>query len=243
LTCEHGGHRVPARYAELFRGARGVLRTHRGYDIGALELARGLSRKLHAPLVAATTTRLLVDLNRSADSPSVFSEWTRGLDGATRMVLLRRFHAPHRERVNREVSQALRGGGRVIHVAVHSFTPVLDGRARRADIGLLFDPRRPAEAAFCGRLRHELLVQAPELRVLFNSPYRGWTDGLATSLRRELARSRYLGIELEVNQRFALDPTHEWKRVRAAIEGALASVVAEIEFSADNALSGRRAHS
>ena len=38
----------------------------------------------------------------------------------------------------------------VLHVAVHSFTPVLHGERRNADVGLLYDPARPRERAFRG---------------------------------------------------------------------------------------------
>ena len=60
VTCEHGGNRVPKRYRRLFAGWESVLASHRGYDPGALTLARELARAFDAPLVASTVTRLLV---------------------------------------------------------------------------------------------------------------------------------------------------------------------------------------
>ena len=64
ITCEHGGNAVPAAYAALFSGHELLLETHRGWDPGALELAGQMASKFDAPLYAATTTRLLIDLNR-----------------------------------------------------------------------------------------------------------------------------------------------------------------------------------
>ena len=55
LTCEHGGNRVPAEFARLFRGKRNLLDSHRGYDPGALELARTCARRLKVPLHFATS--------------------------------------------------------------------------------------------------------------------------------------------------------------------------------------------
>ena len=48
-------------------------------------------------------------------------------------------------------------------------------------------------------------VRAPRapLAIHLNRPYRGWTDGLTSSLRRELPEDRYVGVELEVSQRLA----------------------------------------
>src|SRR5688572_18373600 len=63
VSCEHGGNRVPAAYAPLFADAADVLATHRGYDLGALEVARAFGRRLGVTPVTATTTRLVVDLN------------------------------------------------------------------------------------------------------------------------------------------------------------------------------------
>ncbi|HTO59218.1 MAG TPA: N-formylglutamate amidohydrolase, partial [Pseudomonadales bacterium] len=65
VTCEHGGHRIPPRWAALFERRRTLLESHRGWDSGALTFARKLAKALDAPLVANTTSRLLVDLNRS----------------------------------------------------------------------------------------------------------------------------------------------------------------------------------
>ena len=40
ITCEHGGNRIPPRYRDLFAGCEALLQSHRGYDPGALTLAR-----------------------------------------------------------------------------------------------------------------------------------------------------------------------------------------------------------
>jgi len=65
LSCEHAGHRVPAAYRALFRGHASVLKSHRGWDPGALDLARAIVVACNAPLLANTTSRLIVECNRS----------------------------------------------------------------------------------------------------------------------------------------------------------------------------------
>jgi predicted N-formylglutamate amidohydrolase len=200
LSCEHGGHRVPAGYRHLFEGANATLESHRGWDRGALHCARRLAKTLKAPLMAATTTRLLVDLNRSLWHPRLLSEWTTALSEPERARLLARHYHPHRQRLREAVLQAARRAP-VLHVAVHSFAPQLDGVERRADVGLLYDPARPSERRWCQRLVQWLRSEAPELSVRRNYPYLGRNDGLTTCLRRELGDRQYLGIELEINQR------------------------------------------
>ncbi|NJW55731.1 N-formylglutamate amidohydrolase, partial [Salinimicrobium sp. CDJ15-91] len=92
-------------------------------------------------------------------------------------------------------------GGEVLHISVHTFTPELEGEVRTADVGLLFDPAREEEADFCKRFQKSLFKQDKELQVKFNYPYLGIDDGFTTYLRQKFPK-QYLGIELEVNQKF-----------------------------------------
>ena len=200
VSCEHGGNRVPAGYRELFRGHEALLETHRGWDPGTAPLARDLGRAFGVEPIIADVTRLLVDLNRSAHHSRVFSELTRALPAEERRALLARHHEPHRARVADAVAAAGRPGSVVVHLGVHSFTPVLDGVERRTDLALLYDPARLRERALAERWCAGLRARLPDSRVRRNHPYRGRSDGLTTTLRRRFAPDRYVGIEIEVSQ-------------------------------------------
>lgn len=199
VTCEHGGHEVPVRLQTRFEGAEAVLRSHRGWDPGALPLAERLAVLAATPLRFATVTRLVVDLNRSPGHPRLFSEFTRFLDADERERLLARYHRPYRDEVDRLVAGWLDEGCRVVHLGVHTFTPILDGVVRDADVGLLYDPVRPRERALADAWVRGLRSRLPDLAIRRNQPYRGRSDGLTTWLRRRGAG--YLGIEIEINQR------------------------------------------
>ena len=108
VTCEHGGNRIPARYRSLFRGHDALLRTHRGYDPGALVMARDLAGALRAPLVSATVSRLLIDLNRSLGHPQLFSAATRGATAVARAGIVDRHYRPYRAEVERLVRRAVK---------------------------------------------------------------------------------------------------------------------------------------
>ncbi|MBK9388025.1 MAG: N-formylglutamate amidohydrolase [Planctomycetes bacterium] len=220
LSCEHGGNRVPARYRRAFDAPATVLASHRGWDPGALPLARRLARALRAPLFATTVTRLLVDCNRSPHHRSLHSPFAR-LDAEARLAVLAEHYEPHRTRVESAIAERIAEGARVLHVAVHSFTPVLDGVERNADIGWLYDPRRASELRIVDTLRRELERNAPALRVRRNYPYLGRTDGFPTALRRRFDERSYAGLELELNQLHARRPPF------AALVAALRSVLAE----------------
>jgi len=229
VSCEHGGNRVPPRYRELFAAAQDALDSHRGYDPGALAVARQLARTLAAPLIAATTTRLLVDLNRSPGHPKLHSEWIPASPPDLRAGIRARHYLPYRRRVEELVAGAIDRGQRVVHVSSHSFTPVLDGIVRNADVGILYDPGRPGEVALGARWIAALQARAPHLKVRRNYPYTGKSDGFCAWLRRRHTAGDYVGIELEVNQRLVTPGRAEWRSLRWAIVASLVEALGREE--------------
>jgi predicted N-formylglutamate amidohydrolase len=217
ITCEHGGNRIPASYRALFRGRRALLESHRGYDPGALAMARDLARAFGAPLVTSTISRLLVDLNRSIGHPRLFSEPIRACPAELRATIVERYYQPYRAKIEALVMRSVSHGRRVIHLSSHSFTPELDGKVRRADVGLLYHPGRRAEAALCDRWKVSLAALAPQLRVRRNYPYAGKGDGLTSHLRRRFPQASYVGIELEVNQAIVLAAGRRWTALRRTL--------------------------
>ena len=219
LTCEHGGNRIPRAYAALFRGAGAVLASHRGWDPGALQLARLLSKRLRRPLLSVTLSRLLVEANRAPHNPRIWSRFTKALPKDERARILERWWRPHRQAVEQAAAAAVARGHRVVHVAVHSFTPELDGEVRNADIGFLYDSKRKREAALCRQWAAILHRLDPALRLRHNYPYRGDSDGLTTWLRKRHPESRYRGVELEINQ--ALVGSRGWRRFQTNVATSL----------------------
>ena len=204
ITCEHGGNEVPAAYVRLFESAHAkrCLNSHRGYDPGALDAARRFANAFEAPFFFSTTTRLLVDLNRSESSPDVISEFGRGLNDRQRESLIRRFHRPYRQQVLDHLRAAIERHERVVHLSIHTFVPRFQGQLRQVDLGILYDPDRPSEAAFSedwiARMRHA----DGRCRVQANEPYFGTDDGLTTTCRTLFSAEQYSGIEVEINHRY-----------------------------------------
>ncbi|MBC7773424.1 MAG: N-formylglutamate amidohydrolase [Pyrinomonadaceae bacterium] len=225
LTCEHATNRVPARFAPLFHEHQTLLSSHRGYDPGALMLARFMQRSLKSPLLASTVSRLLIENNRSLHHRNLFSLVTRELDDHERDRIIRQYYTPHRSAVVDRAAAMMREGRTVLHVGVHSFTPVLNGEVRRADIGLLFDPRRRLEASICRTWQARLEASLPGMVIRRNYPYKGISDGLTTSLRKQFPAGRYLGVELEVNSKHLTGGTSP---ARAALCAAISRTLEEV---------------
>jgi predicted N-formylglutamate amidohydrolase len=226
VSCEHGGREVPEAYAAYFAGHEAGLDSHRGWDPGALQLGRQMADALGARLYASTTTRLLIDLNRSMGHRQLFSEATRGLGRAARQEIAVTHYRPHRDAVEGEIARRIAAGERVIHVASHSFTPVLDGVVRRADVAWLYDPRRAGESVLSRHWLAQLAQRAPSLQLRRNYPYQGRGDGLATLLRKRFADAVYVGVELEVNQRFVAQGGAPWDTLRSDLVESLAAALA-----------------
>lgn len=199
LTCEHGGNEIPETFKKHFKN-KAVLKTHRGFDLGALDLYKSLE-----PLVDvsyfSTTSRLLIELNRSLHHNQLFSEFIIGLSNTEKTKIIETHYLPYRTSVENSIKNQIDNGDVVLHLSIHSFTPHLNNKNRNCDIGLLYDSTKKDEQQFCKQLKTELLNQDSNLNVRFNYPYLGTADGFTTYLRKQFPK-HYLGIEIEVNQNF-----------------------------------------
>lgn len=200
LTCEHAFNTIPQEYQDLFINAEEILESHRGYDPGALDLFNEL-KDLADFSFYHETGRLLVEVNRSKGHSNLFSEFTKNLSGKQKNEILIQYYFPYRDSVEKQISSIIEKGEKVLHLSVHTFTPKLNEEIRNTDIGLLYDPTRSEEKEFSKKLKQNLKNQNPELKIRFNYPYLGKADGFTTYLRKKFLEN-YLGIELEVNQKF-----------------------------------------
>jgi predicted N-formylglutamate amidohydrolase len=227
ITCEHGGNRIPERYLDLFAGFEPLLQTHRGYDPGALTVARDLSSTFSAPLFVSTISRLLVDLNRSIGHPSLHLESIQTAAPAIRREIVAHHYLPYRNRVEAHIAALVENGHRVLHISSHSFTPVLNGELRNADVGLLYDPGRPDELQLAKEWQGTLKLQNPVFKVRRNYPYTGKSDGFTAYLRRVFPDQAYIGVELEVNQKHVFKGGTAWRELRRCVINSLSKMLAQ----------------
>ncbi len=210
LTCEHGGAEIPEEYTYVFAKDAGVLKTHRGYDIGAFEMFELMRAVKADSSYFSTTSRLLVELNRSLKHKALFSEFTKPLQKIVRKHILAKYYTPYRNTVYAKIYKWISKGYRVIHISVHTFTPIMNDKERAVDIGLLFDPKKKSEKDFCMEWKKEMKLLDDSFKVKFNEPYLGKSDGFTTFLRKEFDSACYSGIELEVNHKFFVDNANQW---------------------------------
>lgn len=227
VTCEHAVNVVPQRWQHLFRDNPEILMTHRGWDQGAAELARFLAGELSAPCFMALVSRLLLDHNRSPHNRALWSEFSRELPVQEKTLLLDDYYRPFLEQASHWIAERQMNGERVIHVSVHSFTPVLDGKARDLDIGLLYDTNRSDEAFLADIWKSRLTAGNPELKVRFNVPYRGRSDCHQRSYRELYKSGAYQGIELEINQNL-VSAQPGWNDIKKLLADSLREAMIEM---------------
>ena len=193
LSCEHATAFIPAKYRHLFKDEEALLTSHQAFDTGAIEVAKYISLKTGCELHKGQVSRLVIDLNRSDKHPQLFSRFSKKLPPVEKAEILEKYYRSYREPLKRLATiQA------IAHLSIHSFTGILHGKKREADIGLLYDPQRDLERSWAYRLRSYIRLENPGLRIRMNYPYKGTSDGFTRILR--MLNRDYLGIEIEMNQ-------------------------------------------
>ena len=152
LLCDHASNAIPPAYGALGLRAE-ALNRHIAYDIGAAAVTRGLAKRLGAPALLSTFSRLLIDPNRGADDPTLVMRYSDGaivpgnarIDAAEIEHRRETYWLPYRKAINAEIAAMREAGRAPAVVSVHSFTPVWHGRMRPWKFGALWDkdPRLP----------------------------------------------------------------------------------------------------
>jgi predicted N-formylglutamate amidohydrolase len=226
LTCEHASRALPRGMTPRGPAERAVLVSHWGWDIGAWDLTRALSRRLQAGAVGGGWSRLVVDLNRRIGDPTLIRRDAEGVAlswnaRVTPAEVERRalaFHVPYHAAINLMVIRRIARGVRPVLFAVHSFTPLYDGRHRDFDVGVLFDRCRS------GAIRLAEGLKKSGLRVRYNEPYSGLA-GMMYAIHRHGTHHGLPCLELEVNQDL-LARRGGAEHVAAAVARALEPLVA-----------------
>ncbi len=179
LTCDHATNAVPPMISGGDLGlAEADMQRHIAYDIGAAGVTERLSDLLDATAILSTFSRLVIDPNRGEDDPTLLMQLydgtvipgNRAMDEAERVRRLRLCYRPYHDAVARLAARRRDQ----VYLAIHSFTPRLNGRAERPwQIGVLHDDR---DSHFANALIEELRRE-PDLNVGDNEPYSGALSG------------------------------------------------------------------
>ena len=171
LLCEHAGKAIPGVLDELGLD-RDVIESHRGWDIGAENLARRLADRLGAPLVLQRYSRLVIDSNRRPGghgsipdiSDGVAIPGNRNVPAWQQAARIDEIFTP----LDQAISTNLNKHPRACAFSIHSFTPQFGGEARPWHAGFLARTQLGAAE----HLMSHVQAAAPETVLALNQPYR-----------------------------------------------------------------------
>jgi predicted N-formylglutamate amidohydrolase len=174
IVCDHASNRIPPAYDDLGLPPSERVR-HIAWDPGALAVSMRLTHLLDAPLVHATTSRLIVDCNRFTDSDGLMpavSEYTeipgnRTISAAEKAERIARYYVPYHDAIDRLLATRKAAGLETVLVCMHSFTPVFKGVVRPWPIGILPAPNDTYSRALFDALQAE----DPAMNIGWNEPY------------------------------------------------------------------------
>lgn len=228
LVCDHASRRFP-----LALGTMGLdpvaRRCHLALDIGAGKLTERLAAELNATAVLCQYSRLVVDCNRQLMDASAFLEFgdgvvipgNRNLHQDDKDLRADAIYWPYHSAIEAEVGRLRATGRPPIFIAVHSFTPVLNGESRPWQMGVLWDQ---------DRLTAELLLhdlREAGLHVGDNEPYSGKAPhDFTVDHHAEAIGLPHVGIEIRQD---LIDDTQGVRAVSKILRPVLASLPARLK--------------
>ena len=113
FLCDHASNAVPPELGTLGLSSSDFA-SHIASDIGAAAMTRALSDRFKAPALIGRWSRLVVDLNRGGDDPTVVMKLSDGRiipgnrdlgrDGVRDRIA--RYHAPYHAAIAEKIAQA-----------------------------------------------------------------------------------------------------------------------------------------
>ncbi len=201
LIADHAHRRLPPSYGSLGLPDAEFER-HIAYDIGIEGLTRFLQAQLGVPAVMAGFSRLLIDPNRGEDDPTLIRQIYDGavvpgnypLTDAERGARIAQFHRPYHAAVASLIAEVETASSLPpVVISLHSFTPVMQGRMRPWQVGILWDSDPRAPDALMDMLREDATLTVGD-----NEPYDGALKG--DTLYRHCTVPGLANVLIEVRQ-------------------------------------------
>lgn len=225
LIGDHAGNLVPKGLFELGL-PKEQLERHIGWDIGVAALARQLAVEIDACFIAQRYSRLVIDCNRAPDAPDAIPAVSDGtsvpgnaaLTAGERGARVVAIHEPYQQAIGDELERRDGEGRSTTLIALHSFTPTMNGISRPWHAGVLHDQGNTIFAlAVLERLRED-----PDLVVGDNEPYRMDLIDFTVPCHAYAAHRPYLELEVRQDLLGSAEGIASWCRRLAALLGRLA---------------------
>lgn len=205
VLCDHASNAVPPELDGLGLSEAELAR-HVAWDPGASGVAEALSEALACPAFFGCWSRLVVDLNRAPEAGDLILGENDGvtvhgnlpLPDVERERRVAAYHRPYHLAIQQHLLSLEQQGVLPALIAIHSFTPVLNGQARPWEVGVLWKRPEP----WLPRLVESLARMG--LSVGDNAPYDG-RAALGYSLEHHGLRRGLRHVLIEIRQDLLAD--------------------------------------
>ncbi len=194
IACDHAEIRIPKQLGNLGLN-NDQLQMHIACDIGAKQVAIQLSRLFDAPLILSNYSRLVIDLNRHLDDPTLIADESdhipvpgnQNLQDTDRQQRINQIFHPYHNQYSDLVTRMIEKHRTPIILSVHSFTPCMDGFSRPWHFGVLYEK----DEALARRLL-AAFAKLPNRVTGDNKPY----DARIPQGYAQLVHARDRGVEM-----------------------------------------------
>jgi len=221
---DHASRHIPAEYANLGLSGDDLTR-HIAWDIGTETIARELCAHFNCAGLIAGISRLIIDLNRSPDAPSLIpteSDETH-IPGNQNLTLAQRTDRKTRlyDPYHNALAKALDTRPACFALSIHSFTPrPRGGSPRTLDLGLL--AKRDEDGGDWGSAEAFLDALPPHLSTAINRPYSAYDLNHTIDAHVIPRHLRHLAIEVRQDH---IDTEAKATRFAQHIAAALDTII------------------
>ena len=228
LICDHASNRLPYQYGSLGL-AKAEFERHIAWDIGVAQVTRLMSGLLGVPAILSNYSRLLIDLNRGRDDPTLIMQLSDGalIPGNARISPKERerrisdYYEPYHQALENLLDQCVKADHPPAIVSLHSFTQEWHGTLRPWEAALLWDRDDRLVKPLLDCLRKET-----DFSIGDNEPYTGNLQGDSMYRHGTCRGLAHALVEIRQDQIRDGEGQREWA-------GRLADILTRIMADAD----------
>ena len=202
IIADHASNYIPKEYNNLGLPDY-FLNNHITFDIGVKELGLDLSNRLKCKVIQGKYSRLLIDLNRDLNDPTIIPEIVDrkiipGNIGLSKSELRLRIKKIY-NKYHHEIDQTIKNKKVKVILSLHSFNPIFKNKRRTLEFGILSNEDKNLSSIIIDQLKLQ------KLNVGDNKPYRG--NLIGDSMYKHGLRNKLPHALIEVRNDLLSNPT------------------------------------
>ena len=202
IIADHASNYLPKENNNLGL-ASAFLNQHIAFDIGVKELSSDLSNRLKCKVIQGKYSRLLIDLNRDLNDPTVIPEIVDGKIipgniGLSKSELRLRVKKIY-NKYHHEINRTIKNKKVKVILSLHSFNPIFKNKRRLLEFGILSNEDKNLSSIIIEQLKLQ------KLNVGDNKPYRG--NLIGDSMYRHGLKNKLPHALIEVRNDLLSNPT------------------------------------